>query len=332
MQRLLLALCALLSVSAFAQYTPAAGQNTPAAAYIQTLDKETGKVELRRDEKQPVSKDTHGNARGNQYDLAVDGAFDGQTVLIINQVGYGLTNMRASLKEKGLSSVMYSAAPPAAELEQALAKSCQLWLLANTGPSLTPEHLTIIKEFFDAGHGVYIWGDNDPYYVDANRLASALVPGLRMEGNLYGNNKVNVADGKGAKVGLRAGHLITTGLEHLYEGITIATIQFNKPDGRNAALYDGKDGGNRAPDPSERNDLSTRAPSLPEGFTPLLYGSAGNLVTVAYEREGKRLVMDGGFTRLEVSWDEAGTARYVKNAAAWLVHSERFKETVASKR
>jgi hypothetical protein len=64
----------------------------------------------------------------------------------------------------------------------------------------------------------------------------------------------------------------------------------------------------------------------------LLYGSAGNLVSVAYEREGKRLVMDGGFTRLEVSWDDAGTARYVKNAAAWLVHSERFKETIASKR
>ena len=104
------------------------------------------------------------------------------------------------------------------------------------------QHIAIIKEFFDAGHGVYIWGDNDPYYVDANRLASALVPGLRMEGNLYGNNTVNIADGKNAKVGLRAGHLITTGLEHLYEGITIATIQFGKADGRNDALYDGKDG------------------------------------------------------------------------------------------
>ena len=42
--------------------------------------------------------------------------------------------------------------------------------------------------------------------------------------------------------------------------------------------------------------------------------------------------MDGGFTRLAVSWDDAGTARYVKNAASWLVHAERFKETIASKR
>lgn len=320
MHRLLLALTALISCTTFAQYTPSAGRNTPAAAWEQVVDRETGKVELRRSEKQqPVTKDTHGNARGNQYDLAVDGAFDGQTVLVLNPIGYSLANMRAALKEKGLASVVYSAAPSAAELKQALGKSCQLWLLSAGQPTLRAEHVAVIKEFFDAGHGVYIWGDNDPYYADANALASALVPGLRMEGNLYGNQVVNIADGKGAKVGLRAGHLITTGLEHLYEGITIATIQFKKADGRTAALYDGEGG-------------SARAPELPAGFTPLLYGSAGNLVTVAYEREGKRLVMDGGFTRLEVSWDDAGTARYVKNAASWLVHSERFKETIASKR
>lgn len=40
-------------------------------------------------------------------------------------------------------------------------------------------------------------------------------------------------------------------------------------------------------------------------------------------------MIDGGFTRLAVSWDDAGTARFVKNAAAWLVNAERFKEKVA---
>ncbi len=96
-------------------------------------------------------------------------------------------------------------------------------------------------------------------------------------------------------------------------------MQFTRPDGRNPVLYDGSESG------------AARAPKLPEGFTALLYGSAGNLVTVAYEKDGKRLMMDGGFTRLAVAWDDAGTARYVKNAAAWLVHPERFKETVATK-
>ena len=240
-------------------------------------------------------------------------------MLILDQVGNTLVNTRAALKEKGLSSVVYpsGSTPSPAELKKALEKSCQLWLISLGAPMLNDEHVAIIKAFFDASHGVYIWGDNDPLYVDANKVASALVPGLRMEGDLAGDKVVGISDGK-ESVGLRAGHLITTGLEHLYEGVTIATVQFTSPDGRNTALYDGKGG-------------ASRSPRLPPGFTPLLFGSAGNLVTVAYEKDGKRLVMDGGFTRLAVSWDDAGTARYVKNAAAWLVHAERFTDTVATR-
>jgi len=312
-------LVALCAVPAFAQYTPSAGQNAPAAAYAESRDDSTGRVTLRKLETAPIEKDGHGNARGNQYDLAVDGAFDGQTVLILDQVGNTLVNTRAALREKGLNTVVYpnGSTPSPADLKKALAKSCQLWLISNGNPMLNDEHVAAIKAFFDAGHGVYIWGDNDPLYADANRVASALVPGLRMEGDLAGNQTVGLADGHGT-VGLRKGHLITTGLEHLYEGVTIATVQFTKPDGRNKALYDGAGG-------------PSRSPALPEGFTPLLFGSAGNLVSVAYDKDGKRLVMDGGFTRLAISWDDAGTARYVKNAAAWLVHAERFADTVAKK-
>jgi len=57
---------------------------------------------------------------------------------------------------------------------------------------------------------------------------------------------------------------------------------------------------------------------------PLVFGSAGNLVTSIYEHDGKRAIVDGGFTRLYIHWDTAGTARYVKNAAAWLANAERF--------
>ena len=98
--------CAL---PAHAQYTPSAGQNAPAAAYVESRDERTGDVQLRKaDPTVVVAKDGHGNARGNQYDLAVDGAFDGQTVLILDQVGNTLVNTRAALKQKGLSSVVYA--------------------------------------------------------------------------------------------------------------------------------------------------------------------------------------------------------------------------------
>jgi hypothetical protein len=322
------------AATAHAQYTPAAGENAPAKAYHLSRSAD-GHVEVvpapapvaqAPGEPAPtptVPRDAHGNAQGNQYDLAIDGAFEGQTVLIIDEVGNTLENTRASLRQKGLASVVFPVGhmPSPAELKSALKKSVEVWLISTSEPELGKEQIALIKEFFDAGHGVYIWGDNEPLYTDANRLAGALVPGLRMEGNLYGDNVVNIAGDK--RVGVRAGHLITTGVEHLYEGVTIATIQFAPWQGKNAShVDDGRKG--------HGPQAGSRAPALPEGFTPLLYGSAGNLVSVAYDKDGKRLVMDGGFTRLAVNWDDAGTARYVKNAAAWLVHAERFKETVAA--
>nr|MDO8113442.1 hypothetical protein [Candidatus Sigynarchaeota archaeon] len=82
--------------------------------------------------------------------------------------------------------------------------------------------------------------------------------------------------------------IITTGLNVLYEGITIATIQ--------------------------------KSP----GMTPLVYGSAKNLVTALYDKNGRRALFDGGFTRLYCNWDSAGTGRYVKNAAAWLANYDQW--------
>lgn len=312
-------LCAL-AASAHAQYTPSAGQNKPSRAYDEVADAE-GKVTLRPSEA-AIATDTHGNARGNQYDLAVDGAFEGQTVLILDQVGNTLENTKAALRQKGLATVAYrnGHTPSVKELGEALEKSCQVWLISAGQSKLSDEHIALIKKFFDAGHGVYIWGDNDPLYVDANRLANALVPGLGMQGNLYGDQVVGIAE-KGS-AGLRKGHLITTGLEHLYEGITIATLHFSETARFSRdRLYNG------GPVGEHQRAWSFK---LPAGFTPLLYGSSGNLVSAAYEKDGKRLVIDGGFTRLAVSWDDAGTARFVKNAASWLVNAERFGDAVVA--
>jgi hypothetical protein len=326
MRKLHVALAAFVVVSvssaARAQYTPSAGQNAPAAAYREEKAKDDAQPATIVKSAEPVAHDVHGNAQGNQYDLAVDGAFTGQTVLILDEVGNTLDNTRAALKEKGLASVVYRQMPDAKELRTALSKSCELWFLSNASVEISDADIKVIKDFFDAGHGVYIWGDNDPLYVDANRLTEALVPGLRMEGDLYGDTVVGIAQ-TDQHVGLRKGHLITTGLEHLYEGVTIATIQFTHGQGRNEHLY--------GPQGSKPDGSRDRSPSLAQGFTPILYGSAGNLVTVAYEANGKRLVVDGGFTRLAISWDDAGTARYVKNAAAWLVNSEKFGNTIARK-
>ena len=268
-----------------AQYNKCAGQN---AVYEESVDRISGETR-----KVKVEADIHGNAEGNEYDLAVDGAFQGETVAVLHLYtgeGFDFSLPKAALKEKGFSVYRWIDNPPTAEeLEKSLKKACQLWIISSHVRKLNEDHLKVIKKFFDSGKGVYIWGDNDPYYADANYVSDYLI-GVTMLGNSYGNEVVGL-NNKKKGVGLEPGHLITTGLENVYEGITIATLQ-------------------------DKQKL----------LQPLIYGHEGNLVTATYEQDGKRLILDGGFTRLYVSWDHAGTGRYVKNAAAWLVNYERFAE------
>ncbi|MGC4119565.1 MAG: hypothetical protein QM765_34340 [Myxococcales bacterium] len=283
----------LLSPKAFAQgyYNDAAGVNAPMMKAEKTVvDGRTGERKRVIVEQAPA-KDSYGNAQGSQFDLGVDGAFDGQTVAVIQlytlESNFDFKLPKAALAQKGFSVYRWiGKAPSPKELENALEKSCQLWVIATDSPQLTEEHVAIIKRFFDAGHGVYIWGDNEPYYADANVLGRALL-GVQMSGNLMGHQVVGLQQKPGGP-GLLPKHLVMTGIEQIYEGITIATIAPNQQ------------------------------------LTPLIYGSAGNFVTGLYERDGKRAIFDGGFTRLYNNWDTAGTARYVKNAAVWLAHAEKF--------
>jgi hypothetical protein len=288
------AVVAAAAASAHAQYNRDAAMSAPAASPV-TVERHRsdGSIE-RKVEYKEAPRDRYGNAAGNQYDLAVDGAFKGQTVAVLHFYdGFDFSLPKAALAQKGLSVYRWINRPPAPkELEAALKKSCQLWIISGDTPRLSDEHIKIIKAYFDAGHGVYIWGDNDPFYADANAVARALF-GAEMRGDVPGAQTVGLQQ-KGKPVGILPNHLLSTGLEHLYEGVTIATIQPN------------------------------------QSLKPLLYGSAGNLVTAFYDHDGKRAILDGGFTRLYVSWDDAGTARYVKNAAAWLVNYERFGDAVVA--
>lgn len=293
MNRILVALLALIAIPALAQYSQAAGQNAPVVREVERrLDAKTGKMEDHVVEK-AAHKDRYGNAQGNQFDLAVDGAFEGDTVAVIQLYQFGLESLRVALKEKGFAMVRWNGVPKVEDLEDGLKKSSQLWIISDSTRQLSDAHLKVIKKFFDAGHGVYIWGDNEPYYADANAVGAALV-GVTMQGNLMGDKTVGLQQEPG-KAGVLRRHLLTTGLEYIYEGITIATIQ----------------------DPHHV-------------MSPLIYGSADNLVAGFFDKDGKRLIFDGGFTRLYNKWDTAGTGRYVKNAAAWLANVERFPRAEAA--
>ncbi|PWK65778.1 hypothetical protein LX99_05011 [Mucilaginibacter oryzae] len=239
------------------------------------------------------NKDRFGNVRGNQYDLSKDGAFSGFKIAVLHLYtgeGFDFELPTLALREKGFGVHRWKdAAPPVAEFAAVLETCCQLWVISSNTQLITNEHIDIIESFFNQGRGVYIWGDNDPYYTDANRILKRLF-NCSLAGNSPGNQVLTLQTSRGTR-GFSPNHQITTGLEFLYEGITIASI---KPE---------------------------------SAMQPLIFGSGNSMIAGIYDKDGKRAIADGGFTRLFCQWDTAGTGRYVKNAAAWLTNYHKLYKT-----
>ena len=239
-----------------------------------------------------TARDRFGNPYGDEYDLAPDGSFDGQGIYILNLCNE--TNMEyamEALKKKGFHVFHIRSPLPADEFRQELRNYCQLWVISHRIPYLTEEHYEVIREFFDKGNGLYIWGDNDPYIADANFLISRLFSS-NLSGDYIGRNVLSIQKSPGMP-GIIEDHLISTGLVSFFEGATIAQVKISG------------------------------------GLEPLIYSSDSNVVTAFYDMDGKRALIDGAFTRLhnELWGESAGTERYIVNAAVWLANIEQRHST-----
>lgn len=295
---LLASVAALLlatNASAGNPYNASAGSSEPTATVEETYTDGGGRRKVRHVERQ-VDADRYGNASGTQYDLAVDGAFEGQTIAVLQFYtggGFDFELPRAALGEKGFAVYRWTnAAPTPEDLAEALQKSTQLWIISGDRQHLNEQHLAVITAFYEAGHGLYLWGDNPPYVGDANFVSAALFDTtMDTQSYVQGEQVLDLQKRRGG-VGVLPNHLLTTGIAHLYEGHTIPAIQ------NSGALE------------------------------PLIYGSNEILVAGFYDKMGRRAILDSGFTRLYINWDTAGTGRYVGNAAAWLTNVERFGDGV----
>lgn len=152
---------------------------------------------------------------------------------------------------------------------------------------MTDAYRNIIKDFYEAGKGLYIWGDNHPFFADSNEILNKLFPGLgmKLEGNDPGRQTLNARTSPDEN-GFDSEHVIFTGIENLYEGYTIARV-----------IY------------------PTTSP-----ITTIAKSSHGYPVTCILDDGYHHLVIDGGFTRLFPQvWNVTpGTSRFVKNISAWL--------------
>ena len=233
-------------------------------------------------------KDKYGNPQGSEYDLAEDGSLNGYKIVVLNLCKECFFDKPAeALKKKGFTIEEYKKLPSLAMLKQALGgDNTQLWVISDLVTHMSQDYVKLVIDYFNSGHGVYIWGDNDPFYQDANQILGRAF-GTSMNGDSMGDTVLGIQTVDRGK-GIIPNHPITTGIVTFYEGITIAEVSTGKM------------------------------------LKPLIYGSNGKVVTAYYDENYKRALVDGGFTRLYYKWDSAGTDRYIVNAAAWLANIERF--------
>ena len=249
-----------------------------------------------------IPRDQFGNVAGPEYDLSPDGTFRGQTILVMQLYtgeGFTFAEPKAALERKGFTVDVRTSLPELKTFCTVLSSSCQLWVVSGMTSSLTDGHCQAIQAFVNSGKGLFIWGDNDPYTADANALLRHLeqTNELSLSGNFVGDTNLVEAklDGRESLKGVPGftNHLVTTGLETLYEGITIAKVRGH-------------------PDHPVKQ------------FKPLIRSSDGEVVTAFHDRNHVRIMIDGGYTRLYPDrWGRtAGTARFVTNAACWLYNHE----------
>lgn len=147
-----------------------------------------------------ASGDKFGNAEGSQYDLAKDGAFKGYTVILVVQYDdepHYLRTIDALIRKgfdvKVINSPLKSNQTPLQSL--LTIENSQLWFISTDSNILTESDINAIKNYFLKGHGVYIWGDNDPFFKDANRiLANILGSSIQLSGydqgeEVFGHSK-----------------------------------------------------------------------------------------------------------------------------------------------
>eukprot|EP00760_Papus_ankaliazontas_P017734 PhM_4_TR17376/c0_g1_i1/m.22402 len=242
-----------------------------------------------------VPIDKYGNPVGSDYDLARDGAFAGSTIAVIHLYlgeGFDFSHPLATLYAKGFSVHRWTTWPTLSSLTEVLKNASQLWVISDMSTQVPSDAVPVIQKFFSNGHGVLIWGDNDPYNATATSMLNALFgKTVKLSGNTPGGQVLSSAEVSGRPGFLP--HLVTSGLNKLFEGITIASLETGGVD-----------------------DVC---------WVSLLRGSApSGIVSAAFEKGGCRCIVDGGFTKLYINWDSAGTGRYVANAAAWLDNVERF--------
>jgi hypothetical protein len=246
--------------------------------------------------------DKHGNPLGAAFDLAQDASFTGMQLLIgcFDKSSSLLRDIRLmvapELKKKGWSVHITCSTGAFSEIINK-EEFRVAWIISSpvfAGDAAA--FLTEVKRFHAAGKGLMIWGENHPYYAEANVVLRDMF-GFQLTGDTPGGHAL-VSGENPHLPGRFSRHLIVTGILHLFEGATIC-FPDHVPNGDGWSIY----------------GTSTNK-------KPVLLAKEGKIST-EYTSLAGRVVVDCGYTKLlRPWWAMAGTARYVSNSCAWLAWQE----------
>lgn len=239
-----------------------------------------------------ISLDGFGNPKGLQFDLG--GSLDlthGKRILLYSAFDpqteqFTWKDAADAVAERGCKMDIWLRHDNGPIDEVDLSEYDQLWFVSEQHVTISRELTEQIDRFLTAGKGLLIWTDNEPYFADGTFLAHRYT-GSSFYGCFHGDQVLTPSSN------LTAGHFIdhplTSGLNNLYEGITISAIV----PGANV--------------------------------TVLAHGTEGHPCMAAFDNGEYRVVLDTGFTKLLDGKfaQTAGTARYFRNIAFWLLPESR---------
>ena len=176
----------------------------------------------------------------------------GVRILILNLSMINLMNMETVLTEK--ACLFETMTNPTQDFDIKLNNASILVIISSHKQILTDKNIQSIIDFYQKGNSLYIFGDNDPLFVDANLITQKLFQ-LKLSGNDYGDkvvSKVSSLDNI-LKTGFDASCPLFHGLNSLYEGVTLSHVV-------------------------DLSGKSIRDKEECNGFKPVLWGTENNVI------------------------------------------------------
>jgi len=254
-------------------------------------------------------QDAFGNPIGPQFGFARANEFAGRRILVWSTEGtiwwsvYPEDNpLWVALRAKGFEIERRHGSFDVSWLNRA----DQIWIFASPNAPFTPAQLLALDQFVQAGRGVYVIADNDPFVVEAKQLAMHWF-NAGISGNYEADRTVRLIRNittlqpsatptsditpsekeENEQLFCRTpdlNHPVLTDIDVMYEGWTVSHI-----------------------DPSPQ-------------LMPILLASDGKILVACARNYQRRIVIDCGWTRYyrDTILRKAGTVRFAENIAAYL--------------